>query len=340
MNMIRIAVDAMGGDYAPKEQVLGAMLAIEKIKDIEITLYGEKSKIEPFLSSTERIKIVESDYVIDMGEKNPIRAIKEHPNGSMALALASLRKQENDAVVSSGATQALIAGAHILVRRMPGFKRTAIAPMIPSIDGRGTILLDAGGNLDIRPEHMLQQAYFAAVVAKEVLKREKPVVGLINIGTEEGKGREIDKEVFTLFKETNLFEFYGNVEPKSVMNPPCDILISDGFTANIVMKTMEGVAKGMGEILKRELKSTLTGKLGALLAKKNLKNFKKSMSPEEIGGAMIYGLYAPVIKAQGASKSYGFYNGIRQAADVVRSEVFPKVAKYVAETNELSKNEE
>lgn len=339
-NMIKIAIDAMGGDYAPKEQVLGAMLAIEKIKDIEITLYGEKSKIEPYLTSNERIKIVESDYVIDMGEKNPIRAIKEHPNGSMALALSSLRKQENDAVVSSGATQALIAGAHILVRRMPGFKRTAIAPMIPSLNGKGTILLDAGANLEIKPEHMLQQAYFACVVAKEVLKRDNPVVGLINIGTEEGKGREIDKEVFNLFKETKLFTFYGNVEPKSVMNPPCDILISDGFTANIVMKTMEGVAKGMGEMLKRELKATFFGKVGALIARKNLFNFKKSMSPEEIGGAMIYGLYAPVIKAQGASKAYGFYNGIRQAADVVRAEVFPKVAKYVAETNELAQNEE
>jgi phosphate acyltransferase len=338
--MIKLAVDAMGGDYAPKEQVEGALLAIQKIKDIEITLYGEKAKIEPFLTSLERIKIVESDYVIDMGEKNAIKAIKEHPNSSMALALSSLRKKENDAVVSSGATQALIAGAHILVRRMPGFKRTAIAPMIPSINGKGTILLDAGGNLDIRPEHMLQQAYFATVVAKEVLKRENPVVGLINIGTEDGKGRDLDKEVFALFKATKLFSFYGNVEPKSVMNPPCDILISDGFTANIVMKTMEGVAKGMGEILKRELKSTISGKIGALFARKNLKNFKKSMNPEEIGGAMIYGLYAPVIKAQGASKAYGFYNAIRQAADVVRSEVFVKVAKYVSETSELLNNEE
>jgi len=338
--MIRIAVDAMGGDYAPKEQVQGAMLAIERIKDIEITLYGEKEKIEPFLTNSDRIKIIESDYVIDMGEKNPIKAIKDHPNGSMALALSSLRKLENDAVVSSGATQALIAGAHILVRRMPGFKRTAIAPMIPSINGKGTILLDAGANLEIKPEHMLQQAYFAVVVAKEVLKRDNPSVGLINIGTEDGKGREIDKEVFTLFKETNLFEFYGNVEPKSVLNPPCDILISDGFTANIVMKTMEGVAKGMGDLLKRELKATFFGKLGALIARKNLKNFKQSMSADEIGGAMIYGLYAPVIKAQGASKAYGFYNGIRQAAEVVRAEVFPKVAKYVAESNELNKNED
>ncbi|MDD3123346.1 MAG: phosphate acyltransferase PlsX [Candidatus Izemoplasmatales bacterium] len=332
--MIRIGVDAMGGDYAPKEQVQGVMLAIKNIPDIEINLYGDETEIRKYLTNDERVHIIQSDYVIPMGEKNAIKTIKEHPNASMALALSSLRKDENDAVVSSGATQALIAGAHILVRRMPGFKRTAIAPLIPSLNKKPTILLDSGANLEIRPEHMLQQAYFAVVYAKEVLGTLNPVVGLINIGTEEGKGRDIDKEVFQLFTESKLFEFYGNVEPKSVMNPPCDILISDGFTANIVMKTIEGTAKGMGEFLKRELKSSFFGKLGAFIARKNLKNFKKSISPEEIGGALIYGLYRPVIKAQGASKAYGFYNGIRQAATIVRTGVFSKVEKYLEEIKE------
>ncbi|MGD9909090.1 MAG: phosphate acyltransferase PlsX [Candidatus Izemoplasmatales bacterium] len=332
--MIRIGVDAMGGDYAPKEQVEGAMLAVKLIPDIEINLYGDETEIRKYLTVEERIHIIQTNYVIPMGEKNPIKAIKDHPDSSMASALSSLRNNESDAVVSSGATQALISGAHLLVRRMKGFKRTAIAPVIPSVDGRGTILLDSGANLEIRPEHMLQQAYFAVVYAKEVLNRENPVVGLINIGTEDGKGRELDKEVFALFKETDLFEFYGNVEPKQVLNPPCDILISDGFTANIVMKTIEGTAKGMGEILKQQLKANVFGMIGALFAKKSLSNFKKAISAEEIGGALIYGLYGPVIKAQGASKAYGFYNGIRQAATIVRNEVFPKVEKYLEETKE------
>ncbi|MGE0003096.1 MAG: phosphate acyltransferase PlsX [Candidatus Izemoplasmatales bacterium] len=329
--MIRIGVDAMGGDYAPKEQVEGAMLAIQKIDDIEITLYGDVAQIKALLKNDERIKIVPSHYVIPMGEKDPIRAIKEHPDASMSMALASLRKDENDAVVSSGATQALIAGAHILVRRMQGFKRTAIAPLIPSVSGRPTILLDSGANLEIRPEHMLQQAYFAAVYSKEVLGVENPKVGLINIGTEDGKGRDLDKEAFHLFTETDLFDFYGNVEPKQVLDPPCDILISDGFTANIVMKTIEGTAKGMGVILKKELSSSLLSKIGALFAMKSLKHFKKAISAEEIGGALIYGLYRPVIKAQGASKAYGFYNGIRQAATIVRSGVFEKVEARLKE---------
>jgi glycerol-3-phosphate acyltransferase PlsX len=330
--MIRIGIDAMGGDFAPKEQVLGVNIAIQKIQDIELTLYGDETEIRKYLTDTTRINIVSTQYVIPMGEHQPIKAIKEHPDSSMAMALASLRKDDNDAVVSSGATQALIAGAHILVRRMPGFKRTAIAPVIPSISGKETILLDAGANLEIRPEHMLQQAYFAAVYAKEVLGRPHPVVGLINIGTEEGKGREFDQEAFRLFQATDLFEFYGNVEPKSIFDPPCDILISDGFTANIVMKTIEGTAKGIGYMLKRELTSSWLGKLGALLARKNLKRFKTSIAPDEIGGALIYGLYRPVIKAQGASKAYGFYNAIRQASTIVRNQVFQKVEHTIQTT--------
>lgn len=337
--MIKIGVDAMGGDYAPKEQVEGAMLAIKNMPDIEINLYGNPEKIAQYLHNPERINVIETNFVIDMGEKNPIKAIKEHPDSSMAMALSSLRKAENDAVVSSGATQALIAGAHILVRRMPGFKRTAIAPVIPSLSGKPTILLDCGANLEIRPEHMLQQAYFAVVYAKEVLGRENPSVGLINIGTEDGKGRELDKEVFQLFKASDLFSFYGNVEPKSVLDPPCDILISDGFTANIVMKTMEGTASGMGKLLKQKLTSSLMSKIGALFARKALKDLKRSMSPEEIGGALIYGLYRPVIKAQGASKAYGFYNAIRQAATIVRNEVFTKVEHYLEATRQAEADE-
>ncbi len=337
--MYKIAVDAMGGDYAPKEQILGAQMAIEKIPDIEIILYGDKDVIEPLLKNKERITIVHAPFVIPMGEKNPIYAIKANKEtSSMARALASLRKEEADAVVSSGATQALIAGAHILVRRMKGFKRTAIAPVLPSVSGKPKILLDAGGNLSIKPEYMLQQALFAKIYAQEIFGIEDPVVGLINIGTEPGKGRELDNEVFKLFSETDLFKFYGNIEPKVILDPPCDIMISDGFTANIVMKTVEGTAKGMGKILKKELTSSFLGKIGALLAKKNLNSFKKAISAEEIGGAVIYGLYKPVVKAQGSSKAFGFYNGIRQAANICRTGVFEKMREHL-EVEKERKNE-
>ena len=252
--MIKIAVDAMGGDYAPKEQVQGAMLAIKNIDDIVITLYGDETEIRKYLTNGERITIVQSDGVIDMGEKDPIRAIRSNRKSSMALALSSVRNEENQCIVSSGATQALIAGAHILVGRMKAIKRTAIAPLMPTVTkGKSTILLDAGGNIEIKPEFMVHQAYFAHIYAKEILGVKEPKIGLINIGTEPGKGRQLDKDVAKLFEEDKMLNFIGNVEPKDVLDPPCDILISDGFTANIVMKTVEGTAKGLGKILKQEI---------------------------------------------------------------------------------------
>jgi glycerol-3-phosphate acyltransferase PlsX len=327
--MIKIAIDAMGGDYAPKEQVEGAMLAIRRIPDIELTLFGDEPTIRQYLTDDTRITIVQSDGVIPMGEKDPIGAIRNNRNSSMAMALTSVRKQETDAIVSSGATQALIAGAHILVGRMKAMKRTAIAPLIPRATQGSTILLDAGGNIEIKPEYMLHQAYFAHIYAKEILGIEAPKTGLINIGTEPGKGRDLDQEVYRLFEADPILNFVGNVEPKLVLDPPCDILISDGFTANIVMKTIEGAAKGMGTILKQELSRGILGKLGLLLSMGNLKRFKRRLSAEEIGGAMIYGLRGVVVKAQGASKANGFYNAIRQAASIVRSDVLNKVSAVI-----------
>jgi glycerol-3-phosphate acyltransferase PlsX len=327
--MIKLAIDAMGGDYAPKEQVEGSMLAIKNIPDIELTLYGDEIEIRKYLTDETRIKIVQSDGVIGMGEKDPIRAIRSNRNSSMALALSSVRNNENDGIVSSGATQALIAGAHILVGRLKSMKRTAIAPLIPNVKGESTILIDAGGNIEIKPEFMVQQATFAAIYAKEVMGIDKPKVGLINIGTEPGKGREIDKEAFELFSATPNFEFVGNVEPKEVLDPPCDILVSDGFTANIVMKTIEGSAKGLGKILKQEITRGIFGKIGSLFVYKNLKRFKNRLNPEEVGGAMIYGLKGVVVKAQGSSKARGFASGIRQAATIVRNDVILKVQNAI-----------
>ncbi len=327
--MIRIAVDAMGGDYAPKEQVEGSMLAIKMIDDIEITMYGDELEIRQYLTNDERITIVQSDGVIGMGEKDPISAIRSNRKSSMALALSSVKNKENDAIVSSGATQALIAGAHILIGRMKSMKRTAIAPLIPNVNGGSTIILDSGANIEIKPEFMVQQAYFAGVYSQEVLNIKNPRVGLLNIGTEPGKGRLLEQEVSKLFKENDKINFVGNVEPKEILDPPCDIIISDGFTMNIAMKTIEGTAKGIGKILKQELKKGFFGKIGMFLSMRNLKNFKHRLAPEDIGGAMIYGLKGVVVKAQGASKSIGFYNGIRQAALIVRSNVLKKVQKII-----------
>lgn len=329
--MIKIAIDAMGGDFAPKEQIEGVYQALKLHDDIEITLFGEKKIMEPYLKEDHpRLTYVETEGVISMGEKDPIGAIRSNRKSSMVMALKSVKEKTHDAVVSSGATQALIAGAHIIIGRMKGMKRTAIAPVLPTVvQGKPFILIDSGANVEIKAEFMVQQAYFATVYAQEVLGVEDPQVGLINIGTEEGKGRALDIEAAEALKAHPAIHFYGNVEPKDVLNPPTTILLSDGFTANIVMKTIEGSARGFGTILKEELSKGILGKIGLLLSIKNLKAFKKRLSPEEIGGAMIYGLDGVLVKAQGSSKANGFYNAIRQARKIVDQDVLGKVKSII-----------
>ncbi|MBP5342401.1 phosphate acyltransferase PlsX [bacterium] len=322
--MINIALDAMGGDFAPKEQVEGAMLAIKNIQDIEITLYGRQEEIEKYLTNKERINIVDCRDVIPMGEHNPLHAIRNMTDSSMVKAFRATSNKEHDVVVTCGPTQAVVVGAHIIIRRMEGFKRPALAPVIPSMTTGQTVILDCGANLEVRPEQLVQQAQYAVVYAKEVLGRENPSVGLLNIGTEEGKGRQFENDCYNALKESGL-NFYGNVETKDILEPPTDILISDGFTTNMVVKCMEGTAKSMGKMLKQNLMHGFFGKIGALLSRKNLNRFKKQINPDEVAGGMIFGLKMPVIKAHGSSECYAVFSALKTAASVVRKDVNNKV---------------
>jgi len=335
--MIRIAVDGMGGDFAPEPIVKGTLKALEKFENIEIILFGDEQKMAPFLKNHPRLKVVHTPFFLSMGEKDPIKQYRTNKELSMFKALQALKDQEADAVVSAGPTQALVVGGHFIVRRMPVMKRIAIAPIIPSYDQRGRILLNSGANVDFKPEHLRDFAIFASVVAEKVLKRDNPSVALINIGTEEGKGRELDVETFKLLKADPNINFYGNLEPKEVFTTEADVLLSDGFTGNIVMKSMEGTAKGLGMVLKREIKSSLLGKIGALFMKKSLSNFKKSLDASEIGGALLMGLNGVVIKAHGSSNDYAFFNGIRQAKEMVEADVINKVSEALEKKEEETK---
>lgn len=319
--MIRIAVDGMGGDFAPKEIVGGALLALKKFTDIEITIFGDETKMAPYLKQHERLSVVHTPYFLTMGEKDPIKQYRTNKEMSMFMAMQAVKDGKADAIVSSGPTQALVVAGHFILRRMKSMQRVAIAPIVPSVDGRGRILLDSGANTDTKPEHLVDFAVYASVVANRILKREHPQVALLNIGTEDGKGRDLDKEAFKLLKENPAINFYGNLETKEILTSEADIFLSDGFTANMVMKTMEGTAKGLGNILKREIKASLSGKIGAIFMKKALKRFKKSLDASEIGGALLMGLNGVVIKAHGSSDAYGFYNGIRQAKEMVEADV-------------------
>ncbi len=332
--MIRIAVDGMGGDYAPEPIVKGTMMALEKFDNIEITLFGDETKMAPFLKQHPRLHVVHTPHYLSMGEKDPIHQYRTNKELSMFMAMQHVKDGLSDAIVSAGPTQALVVGGHFIIRRMPEMRRVAIAPVMPSYDGRGRILLDSGANVDFKPEHLLDFAVYASIMAEKVLKRQNPKIALINIGTEDSKGRDFDKETFALLKNSPHLNFIGNMEPKEVMTTEADIMISDGFTANIVMKTVEGTAKGLGLVLKREIKSSIFATIGALFMRNALKRFKKSLDASEIGGALLMGFNQVVIKAQGSSKENGFYNGIRQAKEMVEANVIGLV------TETLKKKEE
>lgn len=332
--MIRIAVDGMGGDFAPEQIVKGTLLALDKFEEVEISIFGDENKMAPFLKPHPRLQVIHTPYFLEMGEKDPIKQYRTNKEASMFLAMQAVKDGKADAIVSSGPTQALVVAGHFIVKRMDQMRRVAIAPIIPSYDGKGRILLDSGANVELRPEHLHDFAVYASVMAEKVLKRENPQVALINIGTEEGKGRELDKETFKLFKESPDINFYGNLEPKEIFTCDADVFISDGFTANIVMKTMEGTAKGLGMVLKREIKAGFMSKIGALFMKKALYKFKKSLDASEIGGALLMGLNGVVIKAHGSSDAYAFYNGIRQAKEMVEADVINIVSNTLKNREE------
>ena len=328
--MIKIGVDAMGGDFAPEITVVGSMQAIKEFKDIEITLFGDEAKIRKYLTNEERIHIVHTEKFIDMGEHDPVAQIRKNRDSSMALALQAAKDGLVDAVVSAGPTQCIIVAAHIIVKKIPSMHRVALCPIIPSLDGNGRLLLDVGANVELRPEHILELALYASKLAKVVLNKENPKVGLVNIGVEEGKGREVDKETYEVLKNSRDINFVGNIEPKEMFMQDVDILVTDGFTGNILLKTIEGTAKVTGIMLKEEIKRNLRGKIGYLFLKSGLKRYKKRLDSSEVGGAMIVGVTTPVVKAHGSSDAYTFKNAIRQVRRIVEGNVISEVSNSLA----------
>ena len=337
--MIKIAVDAMGGDNAPESTVLGAQLAVKKFKDIELTLFGDETKIRQYLKNEERIKIVHTDSYIDMGEHDPIRQIRTNRKSSLVLSMKSCKEGENHGLVTAGPTQAVIVGAHIIIKKIPQMSRVALAPIIPNADGTYKIMLDVGANIELRPEHLEELAIYATVAAKVIFGVENPRVGLLNIGTEPGKGREVDQQTYERLMANQQVNFIGNVETKEILTADCEILLTDGFTGNMVMKTLEGTAKGTGMILKNCIKSTLFGKIGYLFMRKNLNQYKKTLSADDVGGAMLCGVNVPLVKAHGSSDSFAFFNGIRRVRELIQSNLIQTVVSMLPAKEENNESE-
>ncbi|MDM5327977.1 phosphate acyltransferase PlsX [Neobacillus sp. CF12] len=326
---MKLAIDAMGGDHAPKEIVIGAMKAVKAFSDIHITLVGDETKINEYLTNTERISILHTTEVI-LGTDEPVRAVRRKKTASMVLAAQQVVDGNADACISAGNTGALMAAGLFVVGRIEGIDRPALSPTLPTIGGEGFLLLDVGANVDAKPEHLLQYAIMGSIYSEKVRGTTKPRVGLLNIGTEEKKGNDLTKQAFDLLKNANI-NFVGNVEARDLLDGVADVVVTDGFTGNMVLKTVEGTALAMFKMLKATLMSSLKSKLAAAVLKPEFKTLKNTLDYSEYGGAGLFGLKAPVIKAHGSSNGQAIFSAIRQTREMVGSDVVGLIQKTVEE---------
>lgn len=317
---MKIIVDAFGGDHAPFEVIKGCREAVDKL-GVEITLTGDENKIKKSAQENgvdiNGMDIIHTESVIDIHEK-PTEILKSRDDCSMALGLKALAADNGDAFVSAGSSGALVVGATFIAKRIKGIKRAVLAPILPTAKGP-FMLVDGGANDDCRPEMLLQFGMMASAYMEKVVGISKPRVGLINIGAEETKGRDLEIEAYKLLGDSGL-NFCGNLEARELPKGDFDVAVSDGFTGNVVLKLYEG----MGKFFAGELKgiySGFLGKLSALLIYGKIKAFKKKMDYKEYGGAVLLGVNKPVIKAHGSSDAKAFFNAIRQAKACVDGNV-------------------
>ena len=321
---MRIAVDAFGGDNAPEAVVEGAILASnslggDKNNDLEILLVGDEEKLKKLLHNRAygSIKIVDAKEVITNFDA-PTVAIRKKKNSSMIVALNLVKDKKADAFVSAGNTGAILAGALTILGRIRGVNRPALAPILPT-DRGACVLIDGGANVNCKPINLLQFALMGSVYAKEMLGRKEPLVGLVNNGSEEGKGSDLTKEAYGLLKNGDL-RFAGNVEAREIPYGVVDVIVCDGFVGNVILKLTEGVAGALMGNVKKLFLSGLLSKAAALLLSKNLSALKKKMDYTEQGGAPFLGVNGTVIKAHGNSNAKVMYHTIIQATRLVHIE--------------------
>ena len=325
---MKLAIDGMGGDNAPQSIVEGALQALEDFNDIEILLYGREEAMKPYLKEHPRLTVIHCEEVVE-GEDDPARAVRRKKDSSMTRMLEAVADGTADACLSAGNTGALMAGGLFKVGRIDGVQRPALATTLPTVDGKGFLMLDLGANADAKPEHMLQYAIMGDIYAKKVRGYTAPRIGLLNIGTEEKKGNELTKAVFELLKEADM-NFEGNVEARELLNGVADVIVTDGFTGNMVLKTIEGTAGALFAMLKEAFTSSTKSKIGYVLAKDGLKGLKTKMDYTEYGGAALFGLKAPVIKAHGSSNARAIYSAIKQARTMVEHDVCATIQQTIA----------
>lgn len=317
---MRLAIDAMGGDNAPQAIIDGALRSLHTFPNLHIDLYGDEAVLAAHMKQHARMNVIHCTEVIE-GEDEPVRAVRRKKDASMVRAAQAVKDGEADAALSAGNTGALMAAGLFIVGRIKGIDRPALAPTLPTMDRQGFVFLDVGANADAKANHLYQNAVMGSIYAQHVRGIMRPRVGLLNIGTEEGKGNEVTKEAYELIKADDRIHFVGNIESRDLLNSVADVIVTDGFTGNMVLKTLEGTALSMFSVLKDVFMKSAKTKMAALLVKNDLKEMKTLLDYTEYGGAALFGLNAPVVKAHGSSNEKAIFNAIRQAVTMVEHDV-------------------
>jgi glycerol-3-phosphate acyltransferase PlsX len=326
---MRIAIDAMGGDHAPAVNVEGAVMAAKEWRDIEIILVGDSAKIQPLLSDQPtNVFIQHADEVI-LPDDEPVKAVRRKKNASMVVAGRMVREKEAHAMISAGNTGALMTTGLLVIGRISGIERPALAPMIPTMDGNGVLALDLGANMDAGSDHLVQYAMMGSIYRKKVHGLATPRVGLLNVGTEPMKGNELTKNTYPLLEQAPI-HFIGNVESRDVLNGNCDVLVCDGFVGNILLKTMEGTASTIFTALKQEFTRSIVSKVAAAVLKPGLTKFKRKLDYSEHGGAPLLGIDGVCIKSHGSSDANAIKNAVRQARNALINDLVGSISTEIS----------
>ena len=336
---MKIVIDGMGGDNAPKSNVEGAVNAIKEYQ-VDLIITGDKDLLEKEFSNYEfdrnKLEIVHTTEIIE-NEDKPVKAIRSKKDSSMVVALNLVKEGKADAIISAGNTGALLAGGLFVVGRIKGIDRPCLCSAIPNVKRGMTLIADCGANADCKPKNLVEFAAMSNIYSRKVLGLENPKVALANVGLEEGKGNDLVKRSYEEIKKLDL-NFIGNVEAREVINAYTDIIICDGFTGNILLKSAEGVALSVMSLIKETFMASTKSKIGALLIKDDLRKLKSFIDYSEYGGAPLLGLNGGVIKAHGSSDAKAIKNAINQGIKFSKGKVVEDINQFISKYNEENKN--
>ena len=334
--LVKVAVDAMGGDHAPGEVVKGAVDAVNEKNNLKVFLVGKAPRIHEELSKyqykNEQIEVVNAEEEISCDE-SPVEAIRKKKDSSIVVGMNMVKNGEADAFVSAGSSGAILVGGQVIVGRIKGIERPPLAPLIPTEQGV-SLLVDCGANVDARPSHLVQFAKMGSIYMEHVMGIKKPRVAIVNIGAEEEKGNALVKETFPLLKECEDINFVGSIEAREIPHGYADVIVCEAFTGNVILKLYEGVASTLMSAVKQGMMSSLKSKIGALMVKPALKSTLKQFDTAQYGGAPLLGLNGLVVKTHGSSKAAEIKNTILQCAVFQEQDINQKIKTYIVQKQE------